>query len=271
MGNRAPWRYRIVTLLFLTFLLLPLLVILVWSFARNWPWPKLFPGSFSLRGWEYLADPKSRSLPTLVYSVLLSSVVATLTLALTVPAAKALAHYRFPFRKAVEIFLYLPIIVPTLSVAMGIHITFLRLGLANTFLGVVLIHLVPCIPYSLRILSGVFQIIGHDMEDQARVLGATPLQSALHVVFPMLLPGLLAAFSMAFIVSFSQYFLTALIGGGSVITFAMLMFPFIQSGDRMMGSVYSVVFILTTLVCLAILEGITRKFYSSRLKEYRYI
>ena len=271
MRNKSKLRYRIITVLFLGFLILPLLIILTWSFARNWPWPDLFPKSWSLRGWAYFLEPRSKSISTLFYSLVLSAAAAGLTLLLTFPAAKALAHYRFPFKKAIEIFLFLPVIVPTMSVAMGIHVEFLRLGVANTFLGVVLIHLIPCIPYSLRILISVFSIIGTGMESQARVLGATPFKTLLHVVLPMMIPGMVSAFSMSFIVSFSQYFLTALIGGGSIITFPMLMFPFIQSGDRTIGSVYSIVFILTTLIFLVIFEGGTRKFYSSKLKEYHYI
>lgn len=271
MRTRTKLRYRVITAVFLAVLILPLLIILVWSFARNWPWPDLFPRSFTLRGWDYFLDPRSRSITTLLYSVILSATAAGLTLLLTFPAAKALAHYSFPFRKAIEIFLFLPVIVPTMSVAMGIHVEFLKLGLANTFIGVVLIHLIPCIPYSLRILTSVFSLIGTGMESQARVLGATRLQTLRHVVLPMMLPGMVSAFSMSFIVSFSQYFLTALIGGGSIITFPMLMFPFIQSGDRTMGSVYSFVFILTALIFLLIFEGVTRKFYSSKLKEYHYI
>jgi putative spermidine/putrescine transport system permease protein len=87
----------------------------------------------------------------------------------------------------------------------------------------------------------------------------------------MILPGIISAGSMAFIVSFSQYFLTFLIGGGKVITFSMLLFPFVQSGDRMVGSVYSVVFILTTFIFLMIIEKLMRRFYKGKLGEFHYV
>lgn len=271
MANKAKFRYRFIVALFLILLLVPLSVILLWSFAKSWPWPAALPQSFGLRGWSYFLDPHSKSLPTLLFSIGLSSVVALATLLLTFPAAKALAHYDFRFKQAIEILLFLPVIVPAMTVAMGIHLQFIRLGLANTFAGVVLIQIIPCIPYSLRILKSVFAIVGTRMEEQARVLGASPFKTFRHVTLPMLLPGIMAAASMVFIVSFSQYFLTALIGGGRIVTFPMLMFPFIESGDRTLGSVYSVVFILTTLVFLALVEGLTKKFYGGRLKEYSYV
>ncbi len=271
MKDKTKLRYKIIVGIFLGFLLLPLIVIFLWSFAKNWPWPKLLPDNFGLRGWAYFLNPSSRSIPILLFSVFLSLVVTVITLGITIPAAKALALYKFKGKRLIEILIFAPVIVPTVTVAMGIHLQFIKLGLANTFMGVVLIHLIPCIPYSIRILKSVFEIIGEEMEQQAKVLGANSLQIFYYITFPMILPGMISAGSMVFIVSFSQYFLTFLIGGGRIITFSMLMFPYIQSGDRMMGSVYSIVFILTTLMFLIIVEKITNKFYKDKLKEYNYV
>lgn len=271
MEDKTKLRYKIIIGMFLSFLLLPLIVIFLWSFAKNWPWPELLPNNFGLRGWAYFFNPSSKSIPILLFSLFLSFTVTLITLGITIPAAKALALYKFRGKKLIELLIFAPVIVPTVTVAMGIHLQFIKIGLANTFLGVVLIQLIPCIPYSIRILKSVFEIIGDGMELQAKVLGASSLQTFYYITFPMLLPGIISAGSMAFIVSFSQYFLTFLIGGGRIITFSMLMFPYIQSGDRMMGSVYSVVFILTTLIFLIIVERITNKFYKDRLKEYNYV
>ncbi len=60
--------------------------------------------------------------------------------------------------------------------ALGIHVSFLKLGLANTILGVIIIHLIPCIPYAVFMLTDVFEIIGDKMEKQAKVLGANRYQ-----------------------------------------------------------------------------------------------
>lgn len=271
MENKTKLGYKVTVGLFLTFLLLPLVVIIIWSFTKNWPWPEIVPSHFGLRGWKYFFDPTSKSLNTLLFSILLSFVVTVATLTLTIPAAKALALYQFRGKKFIEIFIFAPIIVPTVAVAMGIHVQFIKMGLAGTFIGVVLIHLIPCIPYAVRILKSVFEIIGEKMEMQARVLGATSFKTFVYITFPMILPGVISAGSMVFIVSFSQYFLTFLIGGGKIITFSMQMFPYIQSGDRMMASVYSMMFVFTTLLFLFIIEKVTNKFYGEKLKEYNYV
>lgn len=255
--------FGIIMYLMIFILVVPLLVLAIWSFSKNWPWPNLFPKEFGIRGIKYFFDPTSKSFSTLLGSIYLSMVVTVITLIITIPASKALALYEFKGKKIVEILILAPLIVSPVAVAMGIHLSFIKLGLANTFMGVVLVHLLPCIPYSVRILKNVFEITGESMEMQARVLGASPLQAFRNITLPIITPGLVSAGSLVFIVSFSQYFLTFLIGGGRIVTFPMHMFPFVQSGDRMMASVYSLVFIITTLICLQIMEKLVKRYYKS--------
>lgn len=268
MGNKTKLRYKIIITIFLSFFILPLATIFIWSFSKNWVWPNLLPQNWGLRGWSYFFNPTSKNIYTLVFSIVLSTVVTIVTIIITVPAAKALAIYKFKGKKLVEVLVFAPVIVPTVTVAMGIHIQFIRWGIANTFIGVVLIQLISCIPYSVRILKNVFEIMGEDIEMQARVLGANSYQVFTFVTLPMILPGVILSASMAFIISFSQYLLTLFIGGGQIITFSIQMFPYIQSGDRMMGSVYSMVFVFTMFVFLIVVEKITNKFYKGKLKEY---
>ncbi|ABR49424.1 binding-protein-dependent transport systems inner membrane component [Alkaliphilus metalliredigens QYMF] len=250
-------------------LILPLLVLVAWSFSKSWPWPNLFPREFGLRGILHVLDPSSRALKSLLLSIRLSLVVTIVTLIISIPAAKALGVYNFKGKQFIKMLVLAPIIVPPVAVGMGIHLTFIRLGLANRFTGVVLVHLIPCLPYGIRILTDVFEIIGESMEQQARVLGANSIQTFTNITLPLIAPGLISAGSLVFIVSFSQYFLTFLIGGGRIITFPMMMFPYIQSGDRMMASAYSMVFILATLVVLIMMEKAIKSYYSA--KNYFYL
>lgn len=261
--------FKIIMNILIFFLIAPLIILAIWSFSKIWPWPDLFPKSFGIRGFKYIFNPSNKSLKILMFSVWLSTVVTVITLLISIPAAKALGVYNFKGKRVFKILVLAPIIVPPVVVAMGIHVAFIRMGLANTFVGVVLVHLIPCIPYGVSILTNVFEILGESMEIQARVLGANPFQAFIHITLPLLAPGLLSAGSMVFIVSFSQYFLTFLIGGGKIVTFSMLMFPFIKSGDRMMASVYSSIFILTTLTVLLVMEKMVKSYYKG--ENYFYL
>ncbi len=262
------WVWQGVLTLFLLILAAPLLLLALWALARSWPWPQLLPADFGLRGFNYLMSPGAGTARLLLTSGGLSAAVMALTLAVSVPAARALGTRSFKGKRLVHTLILTPLLVSPLSVAMGIHGSFIRLGLADTFAGVVLVHLVFGIPYAVRILTHAFELLGDRMETQARILGASRLQTLRHVTLPLLAPGLVSAGTLVFIVSFSQYFLTFFIGGGRVVTLPMVLLPFVQSGDRMMASIYSLCFIGLCLAATMAMEGLMRRLYGNTDHHY---
>ena len=138
----------------------------------------------------------------------------------------------FAGKGLVEWLLLIPIIVPSVVATMGIHIAFIRLRVADTYLGVVLIHLIPCIPYMILVMTSVFANYGTALEDTARTLGASAVRTFWYVTLPAIWPGLLVATLFTFLISWSQYVTTLLIGGGRVITLPMILFPFISGSNN---------------------------------------
>ena len=256
MNIKLVLRYSVIVLLFL-----PILLMVGWSVNSSWPWPNLLPTGFTLRGFKYAISPSTEGFIVLLKSMLLSIIVTIITLLISIPSAKALAFYEFWGKGLIKLLILLPLIVPIMTVAMGIHISFIKLGLANTYLGVILIHVLPGIPYGVRILMNIFEINGEKIEYQGRILGARPMQVFIYITLPIISPGLIVAGSLIYIISFSQYFITFLIGGGKIITYSMLLFPFVESGDRTMAAVLSTVFIISIIVVLFFSEKIVEKLY----------
>lgn len=249
-------------------ILIPLFTLIIWSFTNNYLWPDILPKNYGLRGWKYVFQNLNRVLTSLKNSLYISFFTTLITLIISVPCAKALAFEEFKGKTFVELLVLSPLLIPPVSIGMGLNIQFIKLGLARTLTGVVLVSIVPCIPYAVRLLKEIFKLVGEGYIKQAMVLGASKTYIFRKIVIPLLLPGILSAGMMCYIISFSQYFLVYLIGGGKIITFTMEMFPFIQSGDRMMGSVYSVIFIMSTMVSLILMEYILRKFYKGGIEDY---
>lgn len=241
--------------------ILPLLLILIWTVTISWPFPALFPETFGLRGLREIFKPGGPALASLLTSIRIALLVTMLTLAITIPGGKALGIHNFPGKGFIKIFVLAPLIISPVAIGMGVHGTFIRLGLTNTEFGVILIHIVPVIPYGIRIFTNIFELVGDQFEEQGKVLGAGKMQTFIYITLPMIIPGIISAGSMVFIISFSQYFLTFLIGGGSVRTFPLLMVPYIQSGDRLMAASYSFVFMLTALLVLLAIEKLLRSYY----------
>ncbi len=252
--------------IFLVLLIAPLSVLFIWSFTNSWAWPHMLPNECSMRGLHYLCTIDS--VKALITSVVVSIIVVAITIVVSIPAAKAITLYEFKGRQFFELLIMSPIIVPTISVAMGIHIVFIQLGIANTILGVVLVNLLPCIPYAVRILSDVYRIVGDKLEIQAKVLGASKFNTFRYITLPLIAPGVVSAASMCFIISFGQYFLTFLIGGGTIITYPMIMFPYIQSGDRTIASLYSLVFLAVSVIVLYIVEKKVKSYYNEEKVKF---
>ena len=98
------------------------------------------------------------------------------------------------------------------------------------------------------------------------VLGAGPVKAFFLTTFPSLLPGILSSMSMGFILSYSQYFTTLMVGGGRVKTIALVLVPYIQSGDRSLSSVYSTPFLASAHLVFFIFEGIIHRIQKGERK-----
>ncbi len=158
--------------------------------------------------------------------------------------------HKFRGKGIVEFLILAPTIVPALASAMGIHIMFIRYQLADTVLGVVLVHLIPVTPYMVLIMSSVFANYNVEFEAQARSLGARPWQVFRFIMLPTIFPGLVVGSLFSFIISWSQYILTLLIGGGQVQTLPVMLFSFATSGDNGITAALSLVFIAPAVLFL---------------------
>lgn len=222
---------------------LPLLPLVPWSLAHGWPWPALLPAADG-SAWAYAADPVSGVPRALATSALVAGATAVLATAAAIPAGLALGRRRFAFKGTVELLLLAPAAVPSTAVAFGLHTLFLRLGLAGGPAGVVLVHLVPALPYALLATTAAAALGDGRAERVARGLGAGPFRAFVAVTLPALMPGIAAGFAFAFLVSWSQYAPTLLIGGGRVVTLPLILTQFVASGRNDVAAVAAVLTVL---------------------------
>ncbi len=189
-------------------------------------------------------------LSALVESVGVSALVTVITLLLGFTTAKALGTREFKGKLMVELLVLLPAIVPVISAVMGMRGIFIRLHLAETFLGVVLAHVVFSMPYMVMGLAAAFKNYDMEYEQLSNTLGAGWWDTFVEVTIPAIFPALVVSCLFTFIVSWSQYLLTLMIGGTAVTTLPMVLFALMSSGDYAVACAASLVFILPTLVLL---------------------
>jgi putative spermidine/putrescine transport system permease protein len=231
--------------------LLPFTVLIIWSFSSRWFYPQLWPEQWGLRAWHYaFGTAGTQIMAGLIQSMLVALATATISLLIGVPAGRALGLYDFKAKDTISVMLMLPVIVPPLCVAMGLHLWFIKLGLAETFVGVVLVHLTFCLPYSVFVMWGVFSNYNPDYENQARSLGANSWKIITRVMLPLILPGIMVAGLFSFLLSWSQYLSTLIIGGGRITTLPILLFALMGSGDRPVAAAVSMVFVAPAFLAL---------------------
>ena len=217
----------------------PFLPLIIASFAFRWHWPNLWPSEWWWQArktarlplaWDYVFSPHSQIIEAIFNTIIIALLVTVICLIVSLPAAKVIAQEDFWGKGFIEFFLLTPLIVPEIAVGLGILITFIQLNLVSSYLGIIMAHLIPCMPYMIRVLTAVFQGLNRGYEEQARALGATPLTTLWRITIPMILPGVIAGSLFTFLVSGNIFLLTFFVGRGSIDTLATLLFAKLNSG-----------------------------------------
>jgi len=231
---------------------LPFAWLTIQSFAASWRFPALLPPAFNLRAWHYLFDSSSGISNALINSLFIALTVTFLAICFALPAARAIALHNFKGKNLFLFALLLPILSPSIATALGGHALFLRYNLTDSYAGVILAHLVPTVPYCVLTLTGGFSRFDVEFEAQARTLGASPFQVLRFVTLPAIAPSLLTSAVFAFLISWSQYLTTLLVGGGKIVTLPLVLVNFQRGGDEAVTSALTLIFLAPTVLFLAI-------------------
>ncbi|WP_099187269.1 ABC transporter permease [Tepidibacter mesophilus] len=248
--------------LIILFSIIQIVFIFCMSFSSGWVWPDIIPKNLSIKGWKYVLL-NSNSLDVIFMSLKIALIVVVINLIIAIPAADAVARYDFKYKKTIEFFLIMPIVIPPIISTMGIHKAFIRMNLTESILGVVLVHIIPTLPYMIRAIKISFENFGFEWEQQCQMLGASKLKTLINVKIYFLLPGIIAGSTLTALISFSQYITTILIGGGQIQTLSTNMIPYINSGEKTIGCVYAIIFAFICLSTLEIMEYYLKKYYDS--------
>ncbi len=254
-GRQPGWR-AVAGAGLLIWFVLPLAPLALWLFADRWGYPAVLPEAWGFQGARDAAA--QGAVPAFGQSLLLGLAVSAAATPLGALAARALAYHRVPLKSAVNVLLFAPLLVPAFAAAFGLNVLLLRLHVPSVA-GVVLILTVYALPYTtytMRVAYG-----GHDLavEGEARTLGASAWQVIWRVQLPLLAPALARSAFLAFLVGWSDYVITLLVGGGSLITVPLLVASAAAgTGNSSVVAVLSLAAILPPLVLLVGIGRIAR-------------
>jgi multiple sugar transport system permease protein len=200
-------------------MLLGLLVVVVWMFPVYWMLatslkaasdvfsdpPDLFPSPLVLDAYRTAVLDN----PGVLRGMLNSTVIATGTLALTLvlgaPAAYALARLRLRFAVGFALVLLLAQMLPTINLALPLFAIFSRLGLVDSYAGLILANTSLALPFAVIILRPYFLTVPEALLDAARVDGCTRFGAFRRIALPLVRPGLVTVGALAFVLAWGEF------------------------------------------------------------------
>lgn len=216
VDRMGRWPLRVAVAAILLFIMVPTLILLPLSLSQNrfMAWP---PSGFTL-GWYEAFFTSTKWRTATVTSIYLGVLSAGLALLLGVPAAFALSRRRIPFSALILAFITLPILVPHITVAVGLYYVLARIGLLGTDLSILIGHTIFALPYVVVTVMAVLRNYDRRLDQAAWTLGASPIVAFRRVTAPIIAAGLAAAFLFAFIQSFDELTMILFMGSANLTT-----------------------------------------------------
>jgi multiple sugar transport system permease protein len=167
--------------------------------------PTYLPHGLSLDSYERLWTYQ-QGLPTYLFNSLGTALLTiAFTLALTVPAAYALARFEIPGKEVIFVVLLLALIVPYQALLTPMFLLFARVGLTNTLVGLAILHTAIQLPFSLYVLRNSLAAVPRELEEAAIMDGASSWQVLLRILVPSTVPAIVTVALFAFIMSWNEF------------------------------------------------------------------
>jgi multiple sugar transport system permease protein len=207
------WAGRFFLLLMFLFTVLPMAWMVLTSiktqFATFQYPPQWWPKEPTLDNYSKLLNPLGpvgqEFLQYLWNSVFVSLCSTILGVAVAVPAAYAFSRFRFPGRQFLFFAVLLRNMFPSVIFLMPLFLLMRWLGLINTQASLILTYLTFGLPLSIWLLKGFYDNIPVQLEQAARIDGATRFQAFLLIVMPLSSPGIIATGIYSFILAWNEY------------------------------------------------------------------
>nr|WP_244448782.1 carbohydrate ABC transporter permease [Bosea sp. LC85] len=159
-------------------------------------------------------------------SLIIAVGASVLGLGVSIPAAYAFSRFRFSGRRGLLTGFLVINMFPVVLLIIPLFLMMRRLGLIDTYLGVILGHSTFSIPFAIWMLTSYFNAIPKDLDEAAMIDGASRLQTIRLIILPLLMPGVVTAGIYIFITSWNEYLFAMMLSGQAVrtVTVALQLF-----------------------------------------------
>lgn len=242
---------RGLAVLILLYLILPVLAIVPLSFSSSTFLVYPIPG-WSLRWYENLIGSAEWRMAAKNSFIVAPSATVVATVLGTL-AAIGLTKANFRGKTLLMAVLISPMIVPVVVVGVGMYLFFAPLGLANTYIGLILAHASLGVPFVVTTVAATLQGFNYNLVRASLSLGANPVTTFFRITLPVIAPGVISGALFAFATSFDEVVVTLFLAGANQTTLPRQMFTGIRENiSPTIAALATILIVFSTGLLLAL-------------------
>ena len=250
----------VLTTLVISFILLSLIGLVMWSVAGFWRFPDAMPEQFTLLHFKSALMQMSSPL----FNTLAIGLVTTLfAIILTLLCLESEQLSDKPISRFTSLIIYLPLLVPSIAFLFGLVWIQQLVNNQAAFFNVVLTHLLFVLPYVFLSLASSYRRLDPRFAHVAASLGAAPCKVFFKVKLPQLFAPILIAAALGLAISFGQYLPTLLAGGGRIATITTEAVTLANGASRRTSAVYAIMQMALPLIGFILAWGLPKYFFKS--------
>lgn len=189
-------------------------------------------------------------------TLFVAAVVVVISILVGLPASYQLARRKFPFKNVVNGLFLFPILMPPITYGIPLATVMYNLGLGRSIVAVILVNLVPSVPFVIMTMTPFIEQINPTIESAARMCGATTRVIFTRVLGPLLVPGILAAAVLVLVRTVGMFELTYLVSGPQSDTLVVAIYRAMTASGggeaRQLVSAMAVMYTATMMIILVI-------------------
>ena len=250
---QKTWKKRPILLyifccLVFLFMMLPVVIVVLMSLSGA-DFLEFPPSNISLRWYrEFLSNQKWMGAAW--NSIRVASGTMVLSVFTGLLAALGLTNKAIKKKKPFNMILMLPLMIPSIIVAVSLYFAFAKWNLIGTYTSLILAHSCLALPFVVILISSSLYGVDPQYYDAARTLGAGHFTSIRLVVLPLIKPAIFSSILFSFITSFDEIIIASFICKIENITLPKVMFDHLKFSIHPMISAVSTILIFITITAL---------------------
>ena len=249
--------YRILFPILVVLIVVPTIFPFLWMFLSSFKtqvdiisWPPKFLFHPTMLNYNKVFGEQN-FLKYLMNSSIVGISAVALSLLMGLPAAYSIARFG---QKRLSVFILIARLMPGISFLMPWYIIFSRMGLMDSYTALILSHILIALPIVVWIMSAYFETVPHEMEESAKIDGASQQRAFISIIMPLSVPGVVTATTLSFIFSWNNFMFSQVLSMERTRTLPIAVYNFMSYAEVDWGGVMAAaVAIMTPAIILTMI------------------